>query len=66
METYKGGIPPFYLYFDLRSGAWRVGIKTTMMVSIHNLKKSQCKDFEIIGHTWMVFSLEIGYSTAFM
>ena len=29
METYKGGIPPFYLYYGLRSGAWKVGIKTT-------------------------------------
>ena len=40
METQKAGIPPFYVCFDLRSGAWRVGLKTTMQLyALPNLTK---------------------------
>ena len=37
METQKAGIPPFYVCFDLRSDAWRVGMKTTMVLFWHDL-----------------------------
>ena len=31
----------FYLYFDLRSGAWRVGIKTTMSMTYPQLRVAE-------------------------